>query len=74
MSLITWVGGKKRLLPYLDRIIQQYLNGMTSDDAIYVEPFLGSGSVLIHILENYPTKFKQFICCDVNDALIEVFN
>ena len=73
MSLLTWVGSKKRLLPYLNQIIEQYLDGITGNDTIYVEPFLGSGSVLINILEKYPQKFKQFVCCDGNDALIELF-
>ena len=73
MSLLTWVGSKKRLLPYLDRVIEQYLKGMTSSKPIYVEPFLGSGSVLIYILEKYPTRFKRYVCCDANEVLIEVF-
>ena len=69
MSLLTWVGSKKRLLPYLNQIIEQYPTGNT----IYFEPFLGSGCVLINVLEKYPDRFQRFICCDANDALIEVF-
>ena len=70
MSLLTWAGSKKRLLPYLNQIIEQYTTG---NDTIYVEPFLGSGSVLINVLEKYPQRFQRFVCCDAKDALIEVF-
>ena len=69
MSLLTWVGSKKRLLPYLNQIIEQY----STENAIYVEPFLGSGSVLINVLEKYSDRFTRFVACDANDALIEVF-
>ena len=69
MSLLTWVGSKKRLLPYINQIIEQY----STENAIFVEPFLGSGSVLINMLEKYPDRFRQFVCCDANGALIEVF-
>ena len=69
MSLPTWVGSKKRLLPYLNQIIEQY----STENAIYVEPFLGSASVLINILEKYSDRFTRFVAYDANDALIEVF-
>ena len=69
MSLLTWVGSKKRLLPYLNQIIEQYPTG----NSIYFEPFLGSGSVLINVLEEYPDRFQRIVVADANDALIEVF-
>ena len=69
MTLLTWVGSKKRLLSYLNQIIEQY----STENAIFVEPFLGSASVLINILEKYPDRFQEFVCCDANDALIKVF-
>ena len=70
MSFITWCDSKKRLLDYIDRIIDKYL----ADDAVYVEPFLGSGIVLVDVLEKYSTRFKRYICCDLNEALIVSFN
>ena len=70
MSFITWVGSKKRLLGHIDKIIDRYL----ADDAVYVEPFLGSGVVLINVLEKHSAKFSRFICCDLNEALIVSFN
>ena len=73
MSLLTWVGSKKRLLPYLNQMIEQYLNETTGNDSIYVKPYLGSGPVLINVLERYPDRFQRFVCCDANEALAEVF-
>ena len=56
MSFIIWIGSKKRLLPQINRIIDKYL----ADEAVYVEPFLGSGVVLVNILENYSARFKKW--------------
>ena len=49
------------------------MDGISGNGSIYVEPFLGSGSVLINVLERYPDEFQRFVCCDANEALIEVF-
>ena len=73
MSLLTLVGSKKHLLPYLNQIISQYLDMAAGNDTIYVEPFLGSGSVLINILEQYPVRFQRYLVADANEVLIEVF-
>ena len=70
MSFLTWIGSKKRLLGHIDGIIDKY----PDREAVYVEPFLGSGIVLFNVLENYSNKFKRFICCDLNEALIVSFN
>ena len=70
MSFVTWWGSKKRLLPQINKILDQYLD----DEAVYVEFFLGSGVVLINVLEKYSARFKRCICCDLNEALIVSFN
>ena len=73
MSFVTWVGSKKRRLPQINQIIDKYLANESGDDTIYVEPFLGSGVVLINVLENHQTRFKRFVCCDANEVLIKAF-
>ena len=73
MTFITWLGSKKRLLRHINNIVEKYLVD-NSCDSVYVEPFLGSGIVLINILEKYPTRFKKYICSDVNEVLIKTFN
>ena len=74
MSFVSWVGSKRRLLPNINQLIKQYLVDKASNDTVYVEPFLGSGIVLINVLEKFPKRFKRYICTDVNDALTKAFN
>ena len=73
MSFICWCGSKKRLLPQINHLIEQYLANESGGDITYVEPFRGSGVVLINVLENHQTRFKTFLCCDANEVLIKAF-
>ena len=73
MSFVIWVGEKKPILPYINNIINDYLIN-ESEELTYVEPFLGSGIVLIDLLENCERKFKRYIACDINESLINAFN
>ena len=74
MSFIIWVGGKKRILPQINDVINDYLLNQDSDQLTYIEPFLGGGSVLINLLEECPRKFERDIACDINESLINAFN
>ena len=74
MSFISWSGSKKWLLPYINQIIDKYLANESNNDIVYVEPFIGSGTVLINILEKHQTRFKRFICSDANEILIKAFD
>lgn len=74
MSFIKWVGGKSALLNHINKYFEEYISKNTNEKIIYVEPFLGSGSVLINVLKNYSKYFKEFICSDNNKVLIDVFN
>ena len=74
MSFIKWVGGKSALMSHVNKYIEEYISKNTNEKSIYVEPFLGSGSVLINILKNYSEYFKEFICSDNNKVLIDTFN
>ena len=74
MCFVIWVGGKKRILPYINNIVCDYLLNLNSDQLTYVEPFIGSGSVLINLLEQCTHKFKRYIACDINESLINAFN
>lgn len=69
MSILKWLGSKKRLLNQITPIIASYSN----EDLTYIEPFLGSGSVLIDLLSNN-IQFKRYICSDDNRNLIVTFN
>ena len=55
---LKWAGGKTQLLNDIDDKLSCIRT--ESDTFIYVEPFLGGGSVLFHALEKYPnTLFKM---------------
>ncbi len=65
---LKWVGGKSRLA---ERIVTA---AKLDDPAVteYVEPFLGAGAVLWHVLNNYePTKI---VVADINADLIDTYN
>ena len=66
LTPIKWTGCKRT---QADRIIEQMPDNITS----YCELFLGSGAVMIKLLNDYPEKLsncKHVICSDTNADLI----
>ncbi len=64
---VKWAGGKRQLLPEIDRLIPfQLLNG---GDMGYAEPFVGGGAVLYHLLQKCSISPK-IIVNDLNSRLI----
>ncbi len=49
---IKWVGGKGQLLEQLDDQLPADFDRW--EDATYIEPFVGGGAMLFHILLCYP--------------------
>ena len=66
--LVRWVGGKSRLIPEIDKRIPKDINAQYDT---YVEPFVGGGSVMFHILNNY--NFKKIYVNDKNKELINLY-
>ena len=66
MSFIKWVGGKSKLLKEITPCI------FKKEFNVYLEPFLGSGSVLIELLQQKPNVICK--ANDINTELITVFN
>ena len=62
---LKWVGGKGQLM--------DIINQNVPEDApdIYIEPFLGGGSVFINMVQK--NLFKKFIISDINSKLISVY-
>ena len=60
---LKWVGGKRQLLP----AINARLPDMSNIDR-YIEPFVGGGAVLFHLLERF--KFDEVHIFDLNPELI----
>lgn len=65
--IIKWSGSKRSQAKEITSYITKNYN-------TYYEPFCGGCSVLFYILNNCPTKFKHFICSDINKELIDTFN
>ncbi len=66
-SPIRWAGSKKRVLNDL-------LESFSSDKAIYIEPFLGSGVVMLNVLNNKDfLKYKNFYVNDINKNIIDFY-
>ena len=68
MTFIKWVGGKSKLI---DRILPKIND--TDNETVYIEPFIGSGAILIAFLETKPSV-KECLCSDDNEKLIITFN
>lgn len=63
---LKWAGGKRQLLSQIDGFFPQALkNGKLNR---YVEPFVGSGAVFFHVVQNYPVK--DLFIADINPELI----
>ena len=67
---VKWAGGKSQLINIIDERIgdlRQY-----SDEFIYVEPFVGGGSVLFHILDTC-SNMKFAVINDANEQLMNTY-
>lgn len=67
---LKWAGGKTQLLDDIDDIIGDIRVNM--DSFIYVEPFVGGGSVLLHLLDTC-SNMKYAIINDLNSELINCY-
>jgi DNA adenine methylase len=66
-SPIRWAGSKKKLL-------NEMLNSFPKNKKVYIEPFLGSGVVLINLLNNKEIfKYEKFYANDINDNIISFY-
>lgn len=65
---VKWVGGKTALLPEIERILPGNIN---TGDITYVEPFVGGGAFLFHMLQYH--SFKEVIINDLNAPLMDCY-
>ena len=67
---LKWAGGKTQLLKEFDN---RYPDGLgTSKINKYVEPFVGGGAVLFHVIQNF--HFDEICIYDANEELILAYN
>ncbi len=62
---IKWAGGKGQLIKDIDRKISSHTH-------TYIEPFVGGGAVLFHLLNHYP-NLQKIIINDINTDLINCY-
>lgn len=63
---IKWVGGKGQLLSQLEVLLP--IDFSKWENVTYVEPFVGGGAMLFHILQNHP-NIRRAIINDINSDL-----
>ena len=63
---IKWVGGKQQLTEQLEALLP---NDFTKrENVTYIEPFVGGGAMLFHMLQTYP-NIKSAVINDINPDL-----
>lgn len=63
---VKWAGGKGQLLEQLDAMLPSDFS--TMENLVYVEPFVGGGAMLFHVLSKYP-NIKRAVINDKNPDL-----
>jgi len=66
---VKWAGGKGQLLNTLNQMFPKQLKNGNIET--YIEPFIGGGAVLFHILQKY--NVKKAIINDINKELINCY-
>lgn len=66
---IKWAGGKGQLLSQLDGFLPPQLDGRPFT---YIEPFVGGGAMLFHMLKQYP-EIKRVVINDINSYLVTAY-
>jgi|TARA_B110001452_G_scaffold223135_1_gene196253 DNA adenine methylase len=61
---LKWAGGKRQLIKDIEKRLPQKVNEIDT----YIEPFIGGGALLFHMLKNY--NFKQIHISDINLELV----
>ncbi|MGM9847190.1 MAG: DNA adenine methylase [Muribaculaceae bacterium] len=67
---VKWVGGKGKLISQLTDFLPP--NFYKHKDVTYIEPFVGGGAMLFHLLSSFP-NIKQAIINDINPDLINCY-
>lgn len=66
---LKWAGGKGQLLPQLDSLLP---NDLEEREFTYIEPFVGGGAMLFHMLQKFPNISKAVIN-DINPYLVTAY-
>lgn len=64
---VKWAGGKRGLLPQLEKLLPS--NFYKFEDVTYIEPFVGGGAMLFHMLKHHK-NIRRAVINDMNADLI----
>lgn len=67
---VKWAGGKRKLLSTLEANLPHDI--YEQEAVTYIEPFVGGGAMLFHILQHHP-NCRRVIINDINPALIHCY-
>ena len=67
---LKWAGGKGQLLSQLDDHLPSQLDGRPFT---YIEPFVGGGAMLFHMLQTHP-EIHRAVINDINPHLSLAYN
>lgn len=67
---LKWAGGKTQLLPAIESYLPQDFS--SQEEVTYIEPFVGGGALLFHLLQKYP-NIKRAVINDINPHLINAY-
>ncbi len=67
---LKWAGGKSQLINVIETALPEKLKSLKN--FTYVEPFIGSGAVLLRVLQHYP-NIKKAIINDINIDLVKAY-
>ena len=68
---VKWAGGKGNLIPQLESLLPHDFD--SQKDVTYIEPFVGGGAMLFHMLKNHRCITKAVIN-DINSDLIHCYD
>ena len=67
---VKWAGGKRGLLKTLDELLPA--NFLNMPNVTYIEPFVGGGAMLFHMLTKYKS-IRRAVINDINPDLIHCY-
>ena len=67
---IKWVGGKSQLIEQLEALLPADFD--KKEDVTYIEPFVGGGAMLFHMLQTHK-NIKHAVINDINPDLITCY-
>ena len=65
---VKWAGGKRQILPFILRMINEAVEEQNGEQHAYIEPFLGGGAVFFELQPH------KAVINDLNEELINAYN